>query len=433
MRRVFASVAVTSGWLLIAAAGASAVPGNGSAPRGPVKGKHVPFGCVNPANHGNSGKVKGAPAQLPAGQAICFGDAIADASHNNAGPQIMSGPTGYGPSQIQSAYKLAGLTTTGTVSIVDAFNDPNAASDLAVYRSAYGLAPCAVASGCLKIVNQTGATSPLPATDDGWSEEISLDLDAVSAACPTCHIELVEASSASTADLIAAEQTAEAANPAAISNSWGEAESSATSDQTTYDQVFNHPGIPIVAGSGDSGYGTFWPAANPYLTAAGGTTLSSASNARGWTEAAWSGAGSGCSNEPKPALQTDAGCAFRTIADVSADADPSTGLGVYDTVNSCGSSFLCDLFIELGLVQGLDGWAQVGGTSLATPVIASVYALAGNGSQVNGANLPYGDPGGLFDVTSGSNGSCGGSYLCTAGPGYDGPTGLGTPDGTAAF
>lgn len=157
-----------------------------------------------------------------------------------------------------------------------------------------------------------------------------------------------------------------------------------------------------------------------------------AGNTRGWTETAWSGSGSGCSAfEPKPAWQHDPGCARRTVADVSADADPATGLGVYDTYNSCGSNALCDLLISFGLVQGADGWVQVGGTSLSSPVIASVYALAG--AAVTAGSYPYSHTGSLFDVTSGSNGSCGGSYLCTSGPGYDGPTGLGTPNGTGAF
>jgi hypothetical protein len=156
--------------------------------------------------------------------------------------------------------------------------------------------------------------------------------------------------------------------------------------------------------------------------------------ARGWTETAWSGAGSGCSAyEPKPGWQIDSGCAKRTVADVAADADPNTGLGVYDSYNSCGSNNLCDMLIQLGLVQGLDGWAQVGGTSLSSPLIASVYALAGNTSAINYGNWPYGHVSSLFDVTTGSNGTCSPSYLCTAGAGYDGPTGLGTPNGLGAF
>jgi subtilase family serine protease len=170
------------------------------------------------------------------------------------------------------------------------------------------------------------------------------------------------------------------------------------------------------------------------VTGVGGTTLSSASSSRGWTETAWSGSGSGCSAfEPKPSWQKDTGCSKRTVADVSADADPNSGLGVYDTYNSCGSSSFCDMLIGLGAVQGLDGWAQVGGTSLSSPLIASAYALAGNTGSVTYGSYPYSHAGSLFDVTSGSNGACTPGYLCTAGAGYDGPTGLGTPNGTGAF
>jgi subtilase family serine protease len=193
--------------------------------------------------------------------------------------------------------------------------------------------------------------------------------------------------------------------------------------------------VAITASSGDSGFGVIWPAASQYVTAVGGTSLKTASGARGWSETAWSGAGSGCSAfEPKPtAWQKDTGCARRTVADVSAVADPNTGLGVYDTANSCGSSSFCDLLISLGLASGLDGWAQVGGTSLSSPLVASVYTLAGNTSSITYGSFPYSNTGALFDATSGSNGSCSPPYLCTAGPGYDGPTGLGTPNGTGAF
>lgn len=343
----------------------------------------------------------------------------------------MAGPTGLGPAQIQSAYKLAGLKSGGrTVAIVDAFDDPNAASDLAKFRSTYGLAPCTTANGCFRKENQNGSASPRPSGDYGWAEEISLDLDAVSSACPDCHILLVEANSAGTSDLMKAEDTAaKTLGVASVSNSWGGSEDSTI---LGLDSHFNHPGLAITVSSGDSGYGVEWPASSQYVTGVGGTSLSAASNSRGWSEAAWSGAGSGCSAfEPKPSWQTDSGCARRTVADVSADADPNTGLGVYDTYNQCGSSSFCDLLIELGIVQGLDGWAQVGGTSLSSPLVASVYALAGN--TVTYGGFPYGHTASLFDVTSGSNGTCSPAYLCTAGPGYDGPTGLGTPDGTGGF
>jgi subtilase family serine protease len=397
------------------ASGASALPGLGRAPRLPVRGPTVSLGCASPL----SGAVQ------------CFGRAIRPAKQ--AGPQIMAGPTGLGPAQIQSAYKLAGLNASGrTVAIVDAYDDPNAASDLNTFRSAYGLPACTTANGCFAKVNQNGAASPLPSGDYGWAEEESLDLDAVSSACPTCHILLVEASSASTSALSKAENSAaKAAGVVAISNSYGGSE---TSSETSTDSSYNHSGIAITVSSGDSGYGVEYPAASRYVTAVGGTTLTQASNARGWTESAWSGAGSGCSAyEAKQSWQTDTGCARRTVADVSADADPNSGLGVYDTYNNCGSSSTCDVLIEEGIAQGLDGWAQVGGTSLSSPLIASVYALAGNTASITYGSYPFSHTSSLFDVTSGSNGSCGGSYLCTAKTGYDGPTGLGTPNGTGAF
>ena len=394
---------------------ASALPGLGRAPRLPVRGPTVNLGCASPL----------------AGAVQCFGRAIRPAQQ--AGPQIMPGPTGLGPAQIQSAYKLSGLNGSGrTVAIVDAFDDPNAASDLNTFRSAYGLPACTTSNGCFQKVNQSGATSPLPSGDYGWAEEESLDLDAVSSACPTCHILLVEANSASTAALAKAENSAaKATGVVAISNSYGGSEASS---ETSTDSAYNHPGVAITVSSGDSGYGVEYPAASRYVTAVGGTTLTQASNARGWTESAWSGAGSGCSAyEPKQAWQTDTGCARRTVADVSADADPNSGLGVYDTYNNCGSSSTCDVLIEEGVASGLDGWAQVGGTSLSSPLIASVYALAGNTASITYGAYPYSHTSSLFDVTSGSNGSCGGSYLCTAKAGYDGPTGLGTPNGTGAF
>jgi subtilase family serine protease len=396
-------------------------------PNGPL----VDLGCANPANHGVVGKLLSAAHVRVGGPLRCFAKAVAHG--RGQGPQIMAGPVGLGPSQIQSAYKLAGLKSGGrTVAIVDAFDDPKAESDLATFRKTYGLSACTTASGCFKKINENAAASPLPSGDYGWSEEISLDLDAVSSACPDCHILLVEASSANTPDLDKAEDAA-AASPGvvAISNSYGGSEASS---QLSDDAHFNHPGIAITASSGDSGYGVSWPASSQYVTGVGGTTLSTAGNARGWSETAWSGAGSGCSAyEPKPAWQTDAGCAKRTVADVSADADPNSGLGVYDTYNSCRSSGLCDFLIGLGAVQGLDGWAQVGGTSLASPLTASVYALAGNTSAITSGNWPYGHAGSLFDVTGGSNGTCSPTYLCTAGAGYDGPTGLGTPNGIGAF
>ena len=421
---VTAVVAVALAMLgLVVVAG---VPSAGASPTSSVASL-APFGCANPANR-HSSSLLPAVTRLSGSSATCFGQAVT--AEGQLGPKLMKGPTGLGPAQIQSAYKLSGLKSGGrTVGIVDAYDDPKAESDLAAYRKAYGLAPCTTANGCFRKVNQSGAASPLPTGDYGWAEEISLDLDAVSSACPDCHILLVEASTPSTAALTAGVDTAVRLGASSVSNSYGSAE-----DNTILaaDSHFNHPGVAITASSGDDGYGVSWPASSQYVTGVGGTTLTKASNARGWNETVWSGAGSGCSAyEPKPAWQHDTGCAKRTVADVAAVADPASGLGVYDTYNSCGSSSFCDQLISYGLVQGLDGWATVGGTSLSSPLIASVYALARN--SVTYGSYPYAHTGSLNDVTSGSNGSCGGSYLCTGTSGYDGPTGLGTPNGTGAF
>lgn len=326
-------------------------------------------------------------------------------------------PSGFGPSDLQSAYNLpsASAGSGQTVAIVDAYDDVTAESDLGVYRAQFGLAPCTTANGCFRKVNESGGSTP-PTANASWGQEISLDLDMVSAICPNCKILLVEASTASFADLGTAENTAASLGANAISNSYGGGESSA--ETSSYDAYYNHPGHAITVSSGDNGYGVQYPAASQYVTAVGGTSLSRASNARGWTETVWSGAGSGCSAyEPKPSWQKDSGCARRTVADVSADADPNTGVAVYDST----------------AYRGQSGWMVFGGTSVASPIVASVYALAGNGSTVNYGSFPYSNLSALFDVTSGSNGSCGGSYFCTAGVGYDGPTGNGTPNGTAAF
>jgi hypothetical protein len=348
------------------------------------------------------------------GYAACFAERVVGGQL--AQPQVADAtPSGYGPADLQSAYALpSGLGAGKTVAIVDAYDLPTAESDLAAYRSQFGLPPCTTANGCFRKINQSGGSNP-PAANSGWGEEIALDIDMVSAVCPQCKILLVEASSASIANLGTAVNQAVAQGAVAVSNSYGGGESLF---ESSYDSsYYRHPGVAITASSGDSGYGTSYPAASPYVTSVGGTSLSHASNARGWTETAWSGAGSGCSGyESKPAFQTDTGCSRRTIADVSAVANPSTGVAVYDTYGTGGT------------------WLVFGGTSVASPIIASVYAQAAPPpANVYPVQYPYANTGSLFDVTSGSNGSCGGSYLCTATAGYDGPTGLGTPNGVAAF
>lgn len=358
-------------------------------------------------------------SQAAAGYAHCNLRVLADAENK---PHAAAGPTGYGPADLRSAYALDTSRGVGqTIAIVDAYDDKTAEADLAKYRANYGLPPCTTANGCFKKVNQNGVQGTYPANNVGWALEISLDLDMASAVCPNCHILLVEAKSNANANLYAAVDTAARLGATVISNSYGGAEAAT---ETADDAHFNHPGIAITVSSGDSGYGVEYPAASRYVTAVGGTTLTRAG--AGFSESAWSGAGSGCSAyEPKPAWQADPSCARRTVADVSAVADPNTGVAVYDS--NCNG-------LQALLGKCFTGWGTVGGTSASAPIVAGVYALAGNAASMSyPASAPYANRAALHDVTTGSNGSCGGSYLCTAGAGYDGPTGLGTPNGSAAF
>jgi len=323
-------------------------------------------------------------------------------------------PAGYGPADLTSAYNLPTGGAGKTVAIIDAFDDPNAETDLATYRTRFGLPACTTANGCFKKVNQSGAASPLPVADAGWGLEISLDLDMVSAVCPQCHIMLVEANDNNGANLFAAVNTAVRLGAKYVSNSYGGNEFG--SQPSFDDQVFRKTGVVFTASTGDGGTGALYPATSRFVTAVGGTTLNRATNTRGWTETAWGGAGSGCSSfSAKPDWQTvKTSCARRADADVSAVADPNTGVAVADTF-------------------GASGWLVVGGTSASAPIIASVYALAGTpGANDFPAAYPYSHTSKLYDVKSGSNGACG-APICTAGTGWDGPTGLGTPHGTAAF
>jgi subtilase family serine protease len=326
----------------------------------------------------------------------------------------MQAPSGFGPTDLRSAYNI---TTTGssstTIAIVDAYGYPRAAIDLAIYRKQFGLPPCTTKNGCFTKVDQNGGTN-YPQFNGGWADETALDLQMASAMCPSCKILLVEGSSNSYQDLATAENTAAALGANVISNSYGGGESTQTS---IYESAYNHPGIAITVSSGDGGYsaGTQFPASSPHVTSVGGTSLVRDSSARGWHETAWVDAGSGCSSiYPKPTWQTDTGCSNRMVADVSAVADPATGVAVYGPVSSRKSA-----------------WLVFGGTSVAAPLIAGIYGL--NGGSSNYGSDPYAHPEALYDVTSGSNGTCSPLYFCRAIPGYDGPTGLGTPNGTAAF
>ncbi len=329
-------------------------------------------------------------------------------------PFVTQAPAGYGPADLQDAYNLPSDSKGDgqTVAIVDAFDNPNAEADLGVYRSTFGLPACTTKNGCFRKVDQKGGTD-YPVGNTGWGTEIALDIDMVSAICPNCHILLVEAKDNTFKNLGVAVARAAKMGADAISNSYGGHEG--RGELKIEEKYFDHPGIAVTASSGDSGYGNSSPAGMHVVTAVGGTTLTRSGNSRGWNETAWSGAGSGCSHfEPKPAWQTDVGCKRRAMADVSAVGNPSTGVAVYDT-------------------YGFGGWLVFGGTSVSSPIIASVYALAGD--DVTYAERVYQNPKKLYDITSGSNGTCSSKwqYLCNAGKGYDGPTGLGTPNGIGDF
>jgi len=343
-----------------------------------------------------------------AGFAACHAQVVVD----EAGlPLAAVAPSGYGPADLRDAYKITSSGSSAhTIAIVDAFHYRQAEAHLKKYRTKFGLPPCTKLNGCFSQVDQRGGSN-FSRGDLGWNQEAALDLDMASAMCPNCKLVLVEGDSNTFVDLAAAVDTAASLpNVIAVSNSYGGSESGTGLLEAAYD----HLGIAVTASTGDSGFGVAFPSTSPHVTAVGGTRLVRSSNARGWAETAWSGAGSGCSHiYAKPTWQTDTTCARRTVADVSAVSDPSTGVAVYGPTGFGA------------------GWLVFGGTSVAAPLIAGIYAVSGN--AVTYGSDPYGHTGSLFDITSGSNGSCGGSYLCTAVPGFDGPTGLGTPNGLGAF
>ncbi|MEU9206202.1 carboxypeptidase regulatory-like domain-containing protein [Streptomyces sp. NPDC048332] len=364
------------------------------------------------------------------GHVRCFALRRTDVSARKGVQPDAATPDGWGATALQGAYNLPADGGAGqTIAIVDAYDGPTAEEDLAVYRAQYGLPACTTDNGCFKKVDQRGGTD-YPAADSGWAGEISLDLDMVSAAAPYAKIVLVEADSASFEDMGAAVDQAVAQGAKYVSNSYGTGYSSVPgsgedpAETTEFDAHYNHPGVAVVASSGDSAYGVSYPAASQYVTSVGGTALEQdSSTARGWSESVWfnsyGGPGSGCSlYEARPAWQegVSTDCGKRAVSDVAAVADPLTGVSVYQT-------------------YGGDGWAVYGGTSASSPIIAGVYAAAGTppaGSYP--AAYPYAAGGsGLNDVVDGTNGSCTPAKLCGAGAGWDGPTGLGTPNGVQAF
>jgi len=348
--------------------------------------------------------------------ARCFAHVVTDSKGNI----IFAGHPpvgGYGPSDLRDAYKI---TTDGSsvtvIAIVDAFGYDNAEADLQTYRNNFGLPTCTTDNGCFKKLNQKGQQKNYPAQDVGWAQESALDLDMASAMCPNCQIWLVEANTNSLKNLAASVDEAASLGAHVISNSYGGGDGKGA---VAFEPSYDHPGIAITASSGDSGYGSQTPAAMPHVIAVGGTSLIHASNDRGWSETVWNGAGSGCSKHyDKPSWQNDKGCKTRMEADVSATADPSHGVAVYGPH-----------------ANGVSGWMVFGGTSVAAPLVGGIFA--NNGGTVNDASTIYAHTDALFDVTTGSNGTCGTKpkklYFCNGEVGYDGPTGFGTPNGITAF
>jgi MYXO-CTERM domain-containing protein len=332
-------------------------------------------------------------------------------------------PTGFGPADLQSAYKIDPAVTAAlkpTVAIIDAYGYTALESDLAMYRSYYNLPPCSIANGCLKVVNQQGQATPLPPNppaNDDWTVETALDIDMVSAACPKCNILVVQAQDNAGDGLYVAQNAAASLGATVISNSWGGPEQANTPPATITmsEAYFNHPNIAIFVSAGDDGYndggqGPDYPGTSAYAIAVGGTRLvRDATTTRGWTETAWTSGGSACSLAiAKPAYQTASPCGFKATTDIAAVGDPATGLAVFNAKNG--------------------GWITVGGTSASSPFVAAIFAATGNGTQTSGAFIAS-KASKLYDVTTGNNGTCGTqTLLCNAAAGWDGPTGYGTPN-----
>jgi hypothetical protein len=344
------------------------------------------------------------------------------------------------PEALHAAYALPNETAASslqTVAVVDAFDDPSAEADLGVYDEQFGLPACTSANGCFRKVNESGNASPLPRKQGEWAGEISIDVQIARAVCQSCKILLVEASSEEFSDLGAAVNAAAKAGASEISNSYGGAEEHGyTSLATSY---FDHPGVVLAASSGDCGYfnkacpgeptGANFPADSAGVVAVGGTSLQESAGA--WSSTVWNEGGSGCSKVFSAAPWQSAAAGFaaagcgsgRSVADVAAIGDPETGVDVYDSTPEGNGN--------------PTGWGVWGGTSVAAPIVAGEFGLAGgaHGVEYPAETLyPYlGDASVLYDVVSGNNGTCSGTTACKAAAGYDGPTGVGSPLGLGAL
>ena len=359
----------------------------------------------------------------PAGVAHC--DALIRASsttpsreqHSSAAPAARIGANGaYSPSYLQSAYNVASLSSSNggagqIVAIVDAFNDPSLVNDLAHYRRSFALPGCpkravsiSAKSCSIQVVNESGMSTPLPAANAAWAQEASIDVDMVSAICPLCQILVVEAKTSGMNDLGSAVNTAVALHASVVSNSYGTAEY--PGEVTDTQLYYNHPGVPIVAAAGEMGQGVEFPAASPDVVAVGGTTLMQYTNTgtRNGYETAWKKTSSGCSAyEPKPVWQSTLACTNRSVTDVAAVANPATGVWIYDSFRSSGSLI-------------------AGGTSVATPIISALFALASNGATNNVDPVAH-----LYQSADALSPMQSSSSASSTQVGYTNATGLGSP------
>jgi len=388
----------------------------------------------------------------------------------SATPMATTTPTGYGPAELARAFNLPATGgSTNNVSIVGVGAYPTLEADLTHYRSQYGLPACTTANGCLKIVDYHGGpplapNASLASVEESYATETALDVQLASAACPTCTITMVQIPM----NLLELLLAATLGLPGALASDFGTAVNEAVSlgakaVSMSYGlptglqgsllgtgapaQALHHPGVAIVASSGDSGYTgstQIWPQELPWVTSAGGITLTSADAGQTFTKSAWGGqftssdgttsfvgAGSGCALDLPAAVGQPAAVAancngHRAISDVSADADPHTGVAVYDTYTPDSGTG--------------GGWLVVGGTSAASPYLAGLYARAGT-TGVNGPNTMYSAPAGsIEDIVGGTNAQNGAAdctqftaATCTGVAGWDGPTGVGVPNGLGAF
>ncbi|HEY6960154.1 MAG TPA: S53 family peptidase [Candidatus Limnocylindria bacterium] len=346
------------------------------------------------------------PGPAAAGTARCHAQVLADGVR----PFAQSSPYGLSPAQIKSAYNFPTSLTAGsgsTIAIVDAYNDPTAENDLAVFSTQYGLPACTTANGCFKKVDQNGG-GRYPRTDSGWALEISLDVQWAHAIAPGANILLVEAKTNSFTNLLAAEDYAKA-HAQYVSNSWGGSE---FSGESSYDSHFAQSGVSFFVSSGDAGLPAEYPSSSPNVISVGGTTLTFNADGTLAAETGWSSGGGGCSAyESATSAQSSfsgygqVNCAGRRATpDVSLDADPASGVSVYDSTK----------------YQGQTGWWRVGGTSASSPMWAARSAVANtvvNSAYVYGRSISY------RDITSGNNGA-----PCLVG--YDLCTGRGSWTGT---